>query len=121
MLKSELGVPRVSDINVFIPLADYDLQSENTSDGTTQLSLAEAKRWLLWRVDLHDFKAKLVCRLEPRKQGHIARLPMVKAWYTLENYVASGINICNMNFINSSGKIFQKVDGTTEVIIEIKN
>eukprot|EP00703_Trepomonas_sp_PC1_P004920 JAP91686.1 Adaptor complexes medium subunit family protein [Trepomonas sp. PC1] len=121
MNKSDLGQPKVSDIQVYIPLSDYDLVSETTSDGSTQLSLADANRWILWKVDLHDFKGKLTLRLEPRKQGHISRLPIVKAWYTLHNYVASGLNITQINIINSTAKVFQKIEASTEVAIEIKN
>lgn len=121
MNKSDLGQPKVTDISVYIPLADYDLQSESTTDGSTQLSLADANRWILWKVDLHDYKGKLTLRLEPRKQGHISRLPIVKAWYTLQNYVASGLNITPINIINSTAKVFQKVEAYTEVAVEIKN
>lgn len=75
----------------------------------------------MWKVELHDFKAKLTLRLEPRKQGHISRLPIVKAWYTLQNYVASGLNITAINITNSSAKVFQKIEASTEVAVEIKN
>ena len=96
------------------------VQSE-TTDGTTQMNLSEASRWILWNVDLNkENKATLRLKLEARKQGHIARLPIVKAKYFIMQYLASGINIAPPVFVNSNGKVFEKKDGQTMVEVEIK-
>lgn len=52
--KTELGQPKLEDIVVDVPLADYDLNSEETKDGSTSLDLAEANRYLQWKVKLDD-------------------------------------------------------------------
>ena len=84
MQKNESGTPKFENIQVTVPLADYDLQSEETHDGVTQLNLAEANRFILWKAKLNDQqKAQLVLRLEPRKVGHICRTPVVKLNYTM--------------------------------------
>ncbi|CAL6071910.1 Adaptor_complexes medium subunit family protein [Hexamita inflata] len=119
--KNELGTPKIENICVTIPLADYDLQSETTNDGTTQMNLAEANRWIMWKAKLTDGRAQLVIRLEPRKVGHIARLPVVNVQYNITNYVASGLACNPISFTNNTGKIFQKYAGNVEVEIEVKN
>ena len=52
--KGELGQPKLEDIVVEVPLADFDLNSESTKDGTTSLDLGEANRYISWKVKLND-------------------------------------------------------------------
>lgn len=120
--KGELGQPKLEDITVEVPLADYDLNSESTKDGTTSLDLGEANRYIQWKVKLNDQgKAELVLKLEPRKVGHIARCPVVSLRYRVTNYLISGLQLKPSTFTNSSGKVYQSQKQTLDVRVEVKN
>jgi hypothetical protein len=104
LVKGVYGLPVVQCIQVTIPLTDYMMQHVETQDGTTQLNLADADRWVMWNVTLNkNGMAKLVMKLDARKQGHIPRIPIAKLQYYISDYLISGLTLLPTVFVNSTG------------------
>ena len=88
-------------------LNDYDCTFNQTDAGETVLNYSEAVRELRWNVQMFtDGRfSSLHLRLEPRKLGHLPRLPVVTGIYSINNYSLSGLSVYDIQFTNITGKV----------------
>ncbi|KAH0576594.1 Adaptor complexes medium subunit family protein [Spironucleus salmonicida] len=102
MKKSDVfGTPKLSQLKIKIYLANYQVVSNTSSNGTVSLNYTDRQQLLLWQISESQKQGEITVKFTES----ISKLPYTICSYKIENYSLSGVYVKDMQFINAQNKV----------------